>query len=100
MRISAILLGASLQALHAAALPVAASDSPFTATSPTLASPSPSVSAYDWSAGYVSEFTIHQSCNATERREIAAGLEQTVLLAKHAKEHSIALPIPYPIPIS
>lgn len=43
---------------------------------------------YDWSAGYASEFSIHSSCNATERRQLEFALEETVELAKHAKEHS------------
>jgi hypothetical protein len=92
MRASTFLLGASLQALHAAALPVVASDSPITATS-LAATSSPTAVPYDWSAGYNSEFTIHQSCNATERREIALGLEGAVTLARHAKDHS-KTPIP------
>lgn len=88
MRVSTFLLGASLHALHTAALPVVVSESPVTATSPAVAIPSPSALAHDWSAGYTSEFTIHQSCNATERKEIALGLEQAVALARHAKDHS------------
>ncbi|KFY07327.1 hypothetical protein V492_07242 [Pseudogymnoascus sp. VKM F-4246] len=86
MRLSSVLVGVSLQALQAAALPVAASDSPFTSTSPALASSTPAP-VYDWSSGYSSEFVIHPSCNSTERHEITSGLEQAVTIATHAKEH-------------
>ncbi|KFZ23833.1 hypothetical protein V502_01699 [Pseudogymnoascus sp. VKM F-4520 (FW-2644)] len=87
MRLSSVLVGVSLQALQAAALPVAALDSPFTSTSPALASSTPAAPVYDWSSGYVSQFVIHPSCNSTERHEITSGLEQAVTIAKHAKEH-------------
>ena len=89
MRLSSVLVGASLQALHAAALPVGASDSPFTSTSPALASSTPTP-VYDWSSGYSSQFVIHPSCNSTQRHEITSGLEQAVVVAQHAKEHSMA----------
>ncbi|KFX99104.1 hypothetical protein V490_01946 [Pseudogymnoascus sp. VKM F-3557] len=85
MRLSSVLVGVSLQAIQAAALPVGASDSPFTSTSPALASSTPT--PYDWSSGYVSQFVIHPSCNSTERHEITAGLEQAVTIVQHAKEH-------------
>ncbi|KFY24198.1 hypothetical protein V493_05390, partial [Pseudogymnoascus sp. VKM F-4281 (FW-2241)] len=86
MRYSTALVGVSLHALHAAALPVASAESPFTSTSPALTSSTPAP-VHDWSAGYVSDFVIHSSCNSTERHEIAAGLEQAVTIAQHAKEH-------------
>ncbi|OBT60599.1 hypothetical protein VE03_10041 [Pseudogymnoascus sp. 23342-1-I1] len=86
MRFSTVLVGVSLQALQAAALPVASAESPFTSTSPALVS-STAAPVYDWSKGYVSEFAIHPSCNSTERHEITAGLEQAVTIAQHAKEH-------------
>ncbi|KAL4923876.1 major allergen Asp F2 [Aspergillus undulatus] len=34
-----------------------------------------------------SPFPIHHSCNATEQRQLAIGLQETVSLAEHAKEH-------------
>lgn len=40
-----------------------------------------------WNTGAVTSFPIHSSCNATQRRQIEAGLEETIALAKHAKEH-------------
>ncbi|OBT46711.1 hypothetical protein VE00_02597 [Pseudogymnoascus sp. WSF 3629] len=86
MRLSSVLVGVSLQALQAAALPVGSSESPFTSTSPALAS-STAPPVYDWSSGYESQFVIHPSCNSTERHEITSGLEQAVTIAKHAKEH-------------
>lgn len=40
-----------------------------------------------WDAGAVTSYPIHSSCNATQRAQIAAGLNETILLAEHAKEH-------------
>lgn len=40
-----------------------------------------------WNEGAVSNFPIHSSCNSTQRAQIAAGLNETILLAEHAKEH-------------
>lgn len=40
-----------------------------------------------WDAGAVSQYPIHSSCNATQRAQLAAGLNETILLVKHAKEH-------------
>ncbi|KAJ5675155.1 uncharacterized protein N7477_005089 [Penicillium maclennaniae] len=40
-----------------------------------------------WNAGAVNEFPIHSSCNATQRRQIALGLNEAVSLAEHAKSH-------------
>ncbi|KAI9375189.1 putative peptidase domain-containing protein [Aspergillus egyptiacus] len=34
-----------------------------------------------------SPFSIHKSCNVTEQRQIATGLQEAVALAAHAKEH-------------
>lgn len=77
----ALVLAFTLYASHATALPVV----PTSTFSPAAAlSSTPS---YDWTDGYISEFTIHSSCNATERHELSFGLEQAVLVARHAKEH-------------
>ncbi|KAL4886905.1 antigen 1 [Aspergillus karnatakaensis] len=35
----------------------------------------------------ISPFPIHESCNGTEQRQIATGLQEAVDLAAHAKEH-------------
>ncbi|KAF9890838.1 hypothetical protein FE257_005409 [Aspergillus nanangensis] len=40
-----------------------------------------------WNAGAVPQYPIHESCNATQRRQIEAGLNETILLANHAKDH-------------
>lgn len=40
-----------------------------------------------WDVGAVSQFPIHESCNATQAHQIAVGLNETILLAEHAKEH-------------
>lgn len=43
---------------------------------------------YNWQGDYVSHFTIHPSCNATERHELSEGLRQAIEMAEHAKNHS------------
>ncbi|KAB5511678.1 putative peptidase domain-containing protein [Coniochaeta sp. 2T2.1] len=40
-----------------------------------------------WEAGAVTGYTIHQSCNATLRRQLERALDETVTLAGHAKDH-------------
>lgn len=40
-----------------------------------------------WDAGATTQFPIHSSCNATQRRQIEHGLNETVELAAHAKAH-------------
>lgn len=40
-----------------------------------------------WNAGAVNQFPIHSSCNATQRRQIELGLNETITLASHAKDH-------------
>jgi len=40
-----------------------------------------------WDEGAVSLYPIHESCNVTQRAQIAAGLNETILLAEHAREH-------------
>lgn len=40
-----------------------------------------------WDAGAVTQFPIHSSCNATQRRQLELGLNETVTLAQHAKDH-------------
>jgi len=40
-----------------------------------------------WNAGAVDQYSIHSSCNATQRRQIELGLNETVILADHAKAH-------------
>jgi hypothetical protein len=40
-----------------------------------------------WNAGGVTQFPIHSSCNATQRRQIELGLAEAVDLAAHARDH-------------
>jgi len=40
-----------------------------------------------WDAGAVSIYPIHSSCNSTQAAQINAGLNETILLAEHAKDH-------------
>jgi hypothetical protein len=40
-----------------------------------------------WNAGAVDQYSIHSSCNSTQRRQIELGLYETVILAEHAKSH-------------
>ncbi|KAJ5960057.1 uncharacterized protein N7479_007207 [Penicillium vulpinum] len=40
-----------------------------------------------WNAGAVNQFPIHPSCNATQRRQIEQGLNETIALAAHARDH-------------
>ncbi|CAJ0550189.1 Ff.00g101190.m01.CDS01 [Fusarium sp. VM40] len=42
---------------------------------------------YDWADGWAKEYPIHQSCNATLRRQLTTALDETVQLAQHAKDH-------------
>lgn len=43
--------------------------------------------AASWADGAVTEYQIHSSCNHTQSNQIAAGLDEAVQLARHAKEH-------------
>lgn len=47
----------------------------------TTPSPSP------WDAGAITQYPIHSSCNATQRLQIETGLNESIALANHAKEH-------------
>lgn len=85
MRTSTFLLAAA-SAYTATALPLAS-----TTDSSSSLPTGTSSKTYDWSASYISDFTIHSSCNATERNQLEFALEETVELAKHAKEHSKTL---------
>lgn len=46
-----------------------------------------SPSACDWSKGAVSQYEIHQSCNATETALLRQALTETEILAAHARDH-------------
>ncbi|KAL3425037.1 hypothetical protein PVAG01_04318 [Phlyctema vagabunda] len=86
MRTSVVLAGAFLQALSVAAYPAQVADSK-PVEKRQLFNSETTAAEYDWKAGYVSDFTIHSSCNATERHELTAALDETVVLARQAKEH-------------
>jgi hypothetical protein len=45
------------------------------------------VAAAPWNAGAVTDWQIHPSCNASQALQIRNGLEETVKLAAHAKNH-------------
>jgi len=40
-----------------------------------------------WDEGAVSSYPVHSSCNSTQRAQIAAGLNETILLVEHTKQH-------------
>lgn len=40
-----------------------------------------------WDAGAVRDFTIHASCNNTEAAQIKRGLDETITLVTHARDH-------------
>ncbi|KAJ5675947.1 hypothetical protein N7462_008844 [Penicillium macrosclerotiorum] len=40
-----------------------------------------------WDTGAVTQFAIHSSCNATQRRQIELGLSEATTLANHARDH-------------
>jgi hypothetical protein len=86
MRSAIISLALCASSTYAAALPVSQRDTPLSFD--TKPSQTPVAVTYDWTSGYVSEFPIHSSCNASERLELRQGLNEAVILAQHAKEHS------------
>lgn len=51
----------------------------------TVSASAPSSTA--WNAGAVNDYVIHSSCNTTERAQLTRGLQETVKLAQHAKDH-------------
>ena len=54
-----------------------------TTTGTSTATPTP----YDFTAGAVTTFPIHSSCNATLHRQLSRALNETVELAAHARDH-------------
>lgn len=47
----------------------------------------PAATSTPWNAGAVDAFPIHSSCNATEAAQIKKGLEETLTLVRHARDH-------------
>ncbi|KAL5314526.1 hypothetical protein ACEPPN_017166 [Leptodophora sp. 'Broadleaf-Isolate-01'] len=43
--------------------------------------------AWAWDEGASSDYTIHISCNATERAQLLRALNESITLAQHAKDH-------------
>ncbi|CAD6448568.1 79caad90-3267-4478-94ec-a8119e0211b5 [Sclerotinia trifoliorum] len=84
MHVSSFLI-VSINAFGALAYPLTTTTS--AAPVSELVVSSSDAQAYNWQSGYVSHFTIHPSCNATERHELSEGLRQAVEMAEHAKNH-------------
>ncbi|EPE08545.1 major allergen asp f 2-like protein [Ophiostoma piceae UAMH 11346] len=80
------LLAALLLASGSVASPVGARTEPATETE-TATRTSPTAAVYNWSVGWTQAYPIHPSCNATLRAQLAEGLDETVQLAKHARDH-------------
>ncbi|KAI0999661.1 hypothetical protein K3495_g8537 [Podosphaera aphanis] len=89
--LSTTLLALTTQALVVLAVPHS--------TSPILPSAveQKSTAPYDWSAGYVSDFTIHSSCDKLRSLVLQQGLEDAVKLAQHAREHILVQGLKSPI---
>jgi len=47
----------------------------------------PTTEVWDWSAGGSPNYTIHPSCNITQRRQLENALAETIELASHARDH-------------
>lgn len=43
--------------------------------------------AWTWDEGAASDYTIHVSCNSTERAQLQRALNESTTLAQHAKNH-------------
>ncbi|KAF1978992.1 zincin [Bimuria novae-zelandiae CBS 107.79] len=76
-----VLLFAALVAASPALLPRQATVT-VTEFPPAAAPTSPA-----WNAGEVDLYPIHSSCNATEAAQIRKGLSETIILARHARDH-------------
>ncbi|KAI9151994.1 Major allergen Asp [Paramyrothecium foliicola] len=78
-------LATSLLVSLAIASPVAVRQT----TTDALSTPEPSwdPTTYVWTAGWENEYPIHQSCNDTLRGQLKEALDETVELAKHARDH-------------
>ncbi|GAB0134190.1 hypothetical protein EsDP_00002571 [Epichloe bromicola] len=80
-------------ALSVAALLSSAWSSPVDvrATTPSLAIAAPTEpatnAAHEWAAGWKAGYPIHESCNSSLRAQLQQGLDETVQLAQHARDH-------------
>lgn len=64
--------------------------SPLTSALPTPAEHAISqrdTASWTWDQGATPEYTIHVSCNATERSQLQRALNESITLAQHAKDH-------------
>ncbi|PSN72484.1 zincin [Corynespora cassiicola Philippines] len=80
-RLSLLLLGAS----SALASPLVPRQESAATTTVTVTAAAPTSTA--WDAGAVHEYPIHQSCNSTEAAYIKRGLEETIKISAHARDH-------------
>lgn len=44
---------------------------------------------YDWSANWIKNFPIHKSCNDSQFNQLEQALQETQLLAAHARDHTV-----------
>ncbi len=59
-----------------------------TASVKSAAAPSSTEAApYSFASGVVTSYPIHDSCNITLRRQLERALDETIQLARHAKQH-------------
>ncbi|KAK2612271.1 Prenylated Rab acceptor protein 1 [Conoideocrella luteorostrata] len=71
--------------------PALASPVDVRASTPTLTIAVPIEStahnAHKWAAGWKTDFPIHESCNSSLRAQLQQGLDESVKLAQHARDH-------------
>ncbi|KAK3292881.1 putative peptidase domain-containing protein [Chaetomium fimeti] len=84
---SSILSAVCLLAAGTSALPASSAQDTTTTTPSSTASASSTPTPYDFTAGAVTSFPIHSSCNSTLRRQLERALDETVELAAHARDH-------------
>ncbi|EHA50368.1 hypothetical protein MCOR27_000210 [Pyricularia oryzae] len=88
MKTSSIILAASLAAT-AVALPAGGGEPDRVVTITVPAPPTAATAAptWNWREGAVDSYPIHSSCNGTERLQLARALDETVSLARQARDH-------------
>jgi hypothetical protein len=57
------------------------------APSSTSPAASPTATPYVWNAGAVDDFTIHASCNASQRAYLHNGLQEALTITHQARDH-------------
>jgi hypothetical protein len=83
-RISALML---IGASAAMAGPLAPRQNGATVTVTATATMPAAPSSTAWDAGAVNSFTIHASCNSTQRAMIQKGLDEAMTITGHARDH-------------